>query len=55
MDGTLLPRGALISIIQKGVFFAEAELFNLIPDVTEDGGRLEKAVGSIPLFEAGTL
>lgn len=52
IDGTLLPRGALISIMQKGIFFAEAELFNLINEVTEDGGRLEKAVGSMPLFEA---
>lgn len=27
IDGTLVPRGALISIIQKGLHFTEAEFF----------------------------
>jgi hypothetical protein len=51
IDGSLLPRGALIAIIQKGIFYAEAELCSLLPE-TELDGKFEKAIGSLSLLDA---
>ena len=52
-DSTQVPKGALIKILQKGVFFAEAELYSVL-----DGEAIEKyerTSGTISLLESGTV
>uniref|UniRef100_A0A914D8B0 LisH domain-containing protein n=1 Tax=Acrobeloides nanus TaxID=290746 RepID=A0A914D8B0_9BILA len=51
IDATMVPKGALLSIIQKGIFFTEAELFSIFSDTDLDA-KLEKSVGSMTLIES---
>uniref|UniRef100_A0A914HSH6 LisH domain-containing protein n=1 Tax=Globodera rostochiensis TaxID=31243 RepID=A0A914HSH6_GLORO len=50
IDGTAVPRGALLSLLQKGVLFSEAEAFALLND-GEFEARFEKAIGSLNILE----
>lgn len=50
IDGTLVPRGALMSLVQKGILFAEAEVFSLLTEGDIET-KFEKAVGSMSLIE----
>ena len=47
-----IPRGALMSLLQKGVLFAEAEVFSLLTDGEIDA-RFEKAIGCMTILECG--
>ena len=52
LDNTAIPRGALMSLLQQGVLFAEAEVFSLLNDGELDG-RFEKAIGCMTILECG--
>jgi hypothetical protein len=52
IDSSLLPRGALMSLIQKGILFAEAEVFSLLAE-GEIETKFDKAIGSMSLLECG--
>ncbi|CAD5234494.1 unnamed protein product [Bursaphelenchus xylophilus] len=55
VDGAIVPRGALISIVQKGLHFTEAEFFSTLASSSNEkyeAWRYERALGSICLFEA---
>ncbi|KAI6173461.1 F-box-like/WD repeat-containing protein ebi [Aphelenchoides besseyi] len=55
IDGTQVPRGALITIIQKGLHFTEAEFFAALASTTTDtnDARLfESNLGTMGLLEA---
>lgn len=51
-DPNQVPKGALVKVLQKGVFFAEAERFALLggADALE---KYEKTAGTISLLESG--
>uniref|UniRef100_A0A914MJD2 LisH domain-containing protein n=1 Tax=Meloidogyne incognita TaxID=6306 RepID=A0A914MJD2_MELIC len=50
LDSMSIPRGALMSLLQKGVLFAEAEVFSLLTDGEIDA-RFEKAIGCMTILE----
>ncbi|KAF7638710.1 LisH domain-containing protein [Meloidogyne graminicola] len=50
LDSMSIPRGALMSLLQKGVLFAEAEVFSLLTDGELDS-RFEKAIGCMTILE----
>lgn len=50
-DPTRVPKGALVKILQKGVFFAEAERFALLGGDAVD--KYEKTAGTVSLLESG--
>ncbi|KAI6191619.1 F-box-like/WD repeat-containing protein TBL1XR1 [Aphelenchoides bicaudatus] len=55
IDGTLVPRGALISIIQKGLHFTEAEFFAALATTAADPNDsriFESSLGTMGLLEA---
>jgi len=52
LDSMSIPRGALMSLLQKGVLFAEAEVFSLLNDGEIDA-RFEKAIGCMTILECG--
>ncbi|KAI6244128.1 F-box-like/WD repeat-containing protein ebi [Aphelenchoides fujianensis] len=55
IDGTMVPRGALIAIIQKGLHFTEAEFFAAIASTsadTNDTRLFESNLGTMGLLEA---
>lgn len=54
IDGSSVPRGALVSLLQKAVLFAEAEVFSLITEADLDT-RFEKAIGSMSVIECSKL
>lgn len=47
-----LPRGSLVSLLQKALLFAEAEIFSVMIDGDLDT-KFEKAIGSMSLLEYG--
>jgi hypothetical protein len=51
----LVPRGALISIIQKGLHFTEAEFFAALASTADpnDARIFESSLGTMGLLEAG--
>ncbi|CAK5076454.1 unnamed protein product [Meloidogyne enterolobii] len=52
LDSMSIPRGALMSLLQKGVLFSEAEVFSLLTDGEIDA-RFEKAIGCMTILECG--
>ncbi|KAI1730557.1 WD domain, g-beta repeat domain-containing protein [Ditylenchus destructor] len=50
LDTTLVPRGALMALLQKGILFSEAEVFSLLTEGEVDT-KFEKAIGSMTLIE----
>lgn len=51
----MVPRGALISILQKGLHFTEAEFFSTLSASTDgaEAWKFESSLGSIGLLDAG--
>jgi hypothetical protein len=55
IDTTLVPRGALMSLLQKGMLFAEAEVLSLVTNNAEGADmeqKFEKTIGSMSLIES---
>ncbi|CAD5229314.1 unnamed protein product [Bursaphelenchus okinawaensis] len=55
VDAAMIPRGALISIVQKGLHFTEAEFFSTLASSSAEkyeAWKYERALGSINLFDA---
>ena len=56
IDGSAVPRGALISIIQKGVHFTEAEFFAALASIDSaavDARLYESNLSTMSLLESG--
>uniref|UniRef100_A0AC34G8H0 LisH domain-containing protein n=1 Tax=Panagrolaimus sp. ES5 TaxID=591445 RepID=A0AC34G8H0_9BILA len=51
IDNNQVPKGALIRVLQKGVFFAEAELYSLMDGEAIE--KYEKTTGTVSLIESG--